>query len=583
MISSISQRTKDNMDFSKPLVVKATYQGDTRRFVEYVGQDKCPIGFYEQSTSTSSLVPDVDPVVARARRELEPEFKVRKNALRLLEKALRHAFNITPESGLKLTYKDVDGDTITLGGFQDLEDALELQKLNPLRLEVSVVNEVQRRPCCKAEGQLSDGIRWKVNAKKDCTKLKIFHRPGLSFRGKEDEKIDARFVKDDSFPDGAIVRPGEIFSKVWTMRNTGDMSWPASTSLIRVGGDNLIPIDAKTTRIGKEFVPLNLLEDVKTGCEPQIRIALQAPTEPGRYTAYFRLGYPITEKQDVSSKQLLQDGEETVESGAIFKRFGHRIWCQVNVVPEGGTLEAVTAATKTGAPKHTSHISGFQKPIVRAVILSFLSDLRAIDLEGKVIGTSADAMELWAEDHPFFASNPKAKESLATLTDQIGSIARSDDPDTMASMREFVCKHELNGPSMRDLVHTILVELNLMNVDGTMVATGVESLDDWFKNHPFFCKGERGHKGIKALKRQVTAFLETRGEGKGDEALKDDTNRARNVRLALPIVENPVNVDMDVNHIRGFIPTAMPVRNDNVNDADKEWVDVQPPKVKKSG
>ena len=64
------------MDFSKPLVVKATYKGDTRRLVEYVGQDKCPIGLYEQSTLEPSFASDVDPVVARARRELEPEFKV---------------------------------------------------------------------------------------------------------------------------------------------------------------------------------------------------------------------------------------------------------------------------------------------------------------------------------------------------------------------------------------------------------------------------------------------------------------------------------------------------------------------------
>ena len=40
-------------------------------------------------------------------------------------------------------------------------------------------------------------------------------------------KLQARFVRDVTFPDGTCIQPGSVMRKTWCLRNDGDSIWPA--------------------------------------------------------------------------------------------------------------------------------------------------------------------------------------------------------------------------------------------------------------------------------------------------------------------------------------------------------------------
>jgi next to BRCA1 gene 1 protein len=52
-------------------------------------------------------------------------------------------------------------------------------------------------------------------------------------------KLESRFIKDVTIPDGTIVAPSIPLTKIWRMRNNGTSLWPFGTQLIWVGGDQL--------------------------------------------------------------------------------------------------------------------------------------------------------------------------------------------------------------------------------------------------------------------------------------------------------------------------------------------------------
>eukprot|EP00249_Psilotum_nudum_P009478 c21959_g1_i1 orf=204-2495(+) len=58
-----------------------------------------------------------------------------------LETKIREIFKISPTLELKITYIDKENDVVTMGGDQDLEDACVAQLLNPVRLDVNIVDD----------------------------------------------------------------------------------------------------------------------------------------------------------------------------------------------------------------------------------------------------------------------------------------------------------------------------------------------------------------------------------------------------------------------------------------------------------
>jgi len=122
---------------------------------------------------------------------------------------------------------------------------------------------------------------------------------------------DAYYVRD-YVPDGTKVLPGKPVFQTWTMYNPNGQVWPVGCALRWVGGDSMLDIDTDvpgSVSIFENAASSNsTLSEVFRGGEYSFSVRLRAPEKLGRAVSYWRLYTP---------------------EGAPF---GHRLWCEVNVV-----------------------------------------------------------------------------------------------------------------------------------------------------------------------------------------------------------------------------------------------------------
>lgn len=127
----------------------------------------------------------------------------------------------------------------------------------------------------------------------------------------------AKFVSDVTLADGCAVRAGERLNKTWRVRNSGPEKWPVGTRISHVGGESFGgPVN------GVE-VPL-----AGPGEAVNITVPLVMPSQPGRYTSYWRLMTPHPENS----------------------KFGHRFWVTVNVLSPTASI-APMPAPSVAAPR----------------------------------------------------------------------------------------------------------------------------------------------------------------------------------------------------------------------------------------
>jgi len=127
--------------------------------------------------------------------------------------------------------------------------------------------------------------------------------------GHGSHKLSARFVRDVTIFDGTQMPPSTPFTKIWRLKNNGEMPWPPGTKMLFVGGDQMTHEMA---------VPLSRTSPVMPGEEVDVAVSMTAPAELGRYLGYWRLVGPMGRR-----------------------RFGHRVWCHVQVVdPQTTAAEA---------------------------------------------------------------------------------------------------------------------------------------------------------------------------------------------------------------------------------------------------
>ena len=126
-------------------------------------------------------------------------------------------------------------------------------------------------------------------------------------QGQMTRKCKARFVSDVTCADGAVFEAGAPIVKTWRILNAGRDAWPEGTTLLRVGGDDVLPAGAPQA---VAVAPAAAGEHVDVSAE------LLAPEASGRYVSYWRL-------QD-------KDGN----------RFGQRFWCMFHVVDGAAEAEA---------------------------------------------------------------------------------------------------------------------------------------------------------------------------------------------------------------------------------------------------
>ncbi|KAL3695030.1 hypothetical protein R1sor_008681 [Riccia sorocarpa] len=129
-------------------------------------------------------------------------------------------------------------------------------------------------------------------------------------------RLDARFVRDVSIFDGTQLAPGTRFTKIWRLRNSGAIAWPANTRLMNVDGDDFGSATITPLEIGEQGLSPEEEIDVSVDCV--------APQKTGRYQSTWRLAAPWGPK------------------------FGHKIWVQIQVVPSD-TLDQPAQVDADGA------------------------------------------------------------------------------------------------------------------------------------------------------------------------------------------------------------------------------------------
>ena len=87
-----------------------------------------------------------------------------------------------------------------------------------------------------------------------------------------------RLIRDESIPDGSVIKPGESFKKVWKVENNGTCNWVFLYRLVFIGGDRM---GGEPSGLGKIIVP-NKWTDLS--------ITFTAPNKAGKYTGTWRMG-----------------------------------------------------------------------------------------------------------------------------------------------------------------------------------------------------------------------------------------------------------------------------------------------------
>merc|ERR1719274_332367 len=136
-------------------------------------------------------------------------------------------------------------------------------------------------------------------------------------------KLAARFVRDVTIFDGTQVAPSTPFTKIWRLKNTGEVPWPPGTRMLFVGGDQM------TTEMS---VPLSRATPVLPGEEVDVDVEMVAPAELGRYLGYWRL------------------------MGPRGRKFGQRVWCHVQVVDPSASAELSAPADEETISREIAEI-----------------------------------------------------------------------------------------------------------------------------------------------------------------------------------------------------------------------------------
>jgi len=127
------------------------------------------------------------------------------------------------------------------------------------------------------------------------------------------EDLVAHFVRD-AVADGTVLPAGTVFEQTWYLRNGGNTAWPAGCTVKFVGGDNMCAVDPSHPASVHELVSAaestTCYTEVAPGQEYGFTVLMRTPNRPGNFISYWRLTGP--------------DGN----------KFGHRLWCDVNVKEE---------------------------------------------------------------------------------------------------------------------------------------------------------------------------------------------------------------------------------------------------------
>jgi len=130
----------------------------------------------------------------------------------------------------------------------------------------------------------------------------------------------AEFVKDVTIEDYSQVKPNEVFTKIWEVKNTGTCTWTTTYALVFTLGDRMSGISPKM-----------LNQAVKPGETVDLSIDLVAPKQSNMYQGNWML-------QDENGNQF--------GTGYAAKDF---FWVSITVGPSGfGNIFSIGGCAKGG-------------------------------------------------------------------------------------------------------------------------------------------------------------------------------------------------------------------------------------------
>jgi hypothetical protein len=91
---------------------------------------------------------------------------------------------------------------------------------------------------------------------------------------------DVLVFVDETVKDGTPMAPGQVFPKMWRIKNGGTCTWTPTYKVVFTGSGNGSNMGGATTPIGKT---------VKPGESIDITVIFTAPTTPGDYASWWKI------------------------------------------------------------------------------------------------------------------------------------------------------------------------------------------------------------------------------------------------------------------------------------------------------
>uniref|UniRef100_A0A7N0TJH4 ZZ-type domain-containing protein n=1 Tax=Kalanchoe fedtschenkoi TaxID=63787 RepID=A0A7N0TJH4_KALFE len=220
-------------------------------------------------------------------------------------------------------------------------------------------------------------------------------------------KLDSRFILDVNVMDGTVMAPSTRFTKIWRMRNTGNVVWPMGTQLVWTDGDkfsNVLSVDLEIPAFG-------------TPIEGELDVAVDfvAPKLPGEYVSYWRMSSPSGQLfgQRVWVVILVQvDASPDPLSGS----FSH---LNLNLPPQGHELNEPAVIDINVEPSvnnldNPSNSSAVVDPVESVAVSSKGVDEKSTTVTGPVIAAEPVVGKPPVED---LDQNLVSKGSVSEATD----------------------------------------------------------------------------------------------------------------------------------------------------------------------
>ncbi|KYK58366.1 hypothetical protein DCS_05379 [Drechmeria coniospora] len=205
--------------------------------------------------------------------------------------------DVEPEAGGKVAPAEAERESEPRAKSDEATKPAELESAKPVAVPVAAPVAVE--PVVKMETESAKPPAAEPENKEEDAKAPTEH------------DLTAVFIKD-TVMDGTFLPPNHEFAQSWVLRNEGSVAWPAGCSVRFVGGDYMGHVDSAH--------PAGI-SDLASAAESTVCSAALAPGREASFTA--RLRTPARAGKIISYWRL------TTPDGY---KFGHRLWCEVNVI-----------------------------------------------------------------------------------------------------------------------------------------------------------------------------------------------------------------------------------------------------------